>query len=202
MLAQILKGIAKGKRRGQGARRIGQQDLLAVAGGKHAGEAVECGGEIVAIFRRGLTSVNRHPHSQWPKISPILSPQGELGGDGGGDRVRNRWKGRLRGIAYCLEQDAILVGDGFAKEREVALDCSRHRLPVSLPERGAAFDVGEEKGDRAAGKRGHRPSLDILVNVIETDSPTDREQTTGCHELSKSVRSVARAYCGQLLPDE
>jgi len=58
------------------------RDLLTVAGSEHAGEAIECGGEIVAIFRCGLTSVNRHPHSQWPKISPILSPQGELSADG------------------------------------------------------------------------------------------------------------------------
>src|SRR5215212_2838341 len=110
MLAQILKGIAKGQSRGQGARRIGEQDLLAVAGGKHAGEAIECGGEVVAFFRRRLTSVNRHPHAQWANITPIFPTQGELGGDGGGDRVWNRREGRLRGITYRLEQDAILGG--------------------------------------------------------------------------------------------
>jgi hypothetical protein len=38
--------------------------------------------------------------------------------------------------------------------------------------------------------------------VIETDSPTDREQTTECHELSRSVRSVAISPFGQLLLDE
>jgi hypothetical protein len=38
--------------------------------------------------------------------------------------------------------------------------------------------------------------------VIETNSPTDCEQTTGCQELSRSLRSVASSLCGQLLLDE
>src|SRR5829696_5586015 len=39
----------------------------------------------------------------------------------------------------------------------MAGDRSGHRLPVPLPEGGAAFDVGEEEGDGAAGKIGHEP---------------------------------------------
>src|SRR5215212_4482770 len=142
--------------------------MLAVAGGKHAREAVECGGEIVAFFRRGFTGVNRHPRAQRPQITPILPPQGELGGDGGSYRVRNRWEGDLGGIPNRLEEDAILSGDGFAQEREVAIDRSRHGLAGPLPERGTAFDIREEEGDGAAGKRGHRPSPDIVLNVVET----------------------------------
>ena len=163
MFAQILEGITDGQGCGQSPRRIGQQDLLAVAGGEHAGEAIERGGEVVAIFRRSLTGVNRHPHSQRPQITPVLPPQGELGGDGGGDGVRNRREGCLRGIPNRLEEDAVLSGDGFAKECEVALDGGRHRVPIPLPERGAAFDIREEEGDGAAGKWGHRPSPDIVA---------------------------------------
>jgi hypothetical protein len=112
--------------------------------------------------------MNRHPHMQWTKITPILSPQGDCGGDCGGDRVWNRWEGRLRSIADRLEEDAVFGGDGFGKEREVAIDESRHRLPVPLPESGAPFDIREEEGDGAAGMRGHRPSPNMLVNVVET----------------------------------
>jgi hypothetical protein len=47
--------------------------------------------------------------------------------------------------------------DRLTNDGQVTIDylpcCSR----VSLPERGAALDVGEEKGDGAGGEIGHDP---------------------------------------------
>ena len=45
--------------------------------------------------------------------------------------------------------------DRLAEEGVVASQGSLHRLGVLLPEAGAAFDVGEEKSDRAGGKCRH-----------------------------------------------
>jgi hypothetical protein len=47
--------------------------------------------------------------------------------------------------------------DGRIEQGHIARDDRNHRLTISLPERGAAFDVREEKGDSAAGEIGHGP---------------------------------------------
>jgi hypothetical protein len=46
------------------------------------------------------------------------------------------------------------VDDGI-EQGEVPLNRHRHRLPIPLPERGTALDVGEEEGDGAGGEIGH-----------------------------------------------
>ena len=99
MLAQVLQGIARGQRRGQDACRIGQQDLLAGAGGKHPGQAIEGRREIVAVLGCRLTGMDGHPHPQWLERTPVLLTQRDLRGDRRGNRVGNGREGGLRAIA-------------------------------------------------------------------------------------------------------
>src|SRR5215212_3249752 len=48
----------------------------------------------------------------------------------------------------------------------MALDGHGHQRPIALPERGAALDVGEEKGDGAGGKIRHCLAPDVLSQVV------------------------------------
>jgi hypothetical protein len=77
--------------------------------------------------------------------------------EGRGYGFRGGGKGGLDGIADNFEEDAIVSLDRCPQEAVMALDRSRHRLPVSLPERSAALDVGEQEGYCATGEIGHEP---------------------------------------------
>ena len=49
--------------------------------------------------------------------------------------------------------------DGRVEQHKMPLDGGRHRRAVPLPERGAAFDVGEEESDSALRQLGHDASF-------------------------------------------
>src|SRR5918998_6688314 len=71
--------------------------------------------------------------------------------------VRGRREDRLNRITDGLEIDAAVGFEDRIEQANVTPDSSGHRLAVPLPERGAAFDVGDEQGDGTAGEIGHDP---------------------------------------------
>jgi hypothetical protein len=64
---------------------LGEQDLTAVAGGEQTGEAVEAGGEVVAVARGGGAEVDTHPDPDLTGFAPVGGGDGALAGEGGGD---------------------------------------------------------------------------------------------------------------------
>ena len=134
---------------------FGQQHLTTGAGCQEPGEAIERGGEVVAIVRCRGAGVQRHAHRDRTERAPVFGDQGALGGNRGQHRVERRGKGGLNGIADGLEADAIVGADRLVEKREVALDGGAHRRRVLLPTPGAPLDVREQKGDGAAGKVAH-----------------------------------------------
>src|SRR5829696_9344074 len=134
---------------------FGQQYLTTGAGGQEPGEAIESGGEVVAIVGCRSASVDCHADPNRTERAPVFGRQGALSGNGGQDCVECCRKGGLNSVADDLEADAIVGVDRFVKKREVAHDGSAHGHRVLLPTPGATLDVREQEGDRAAWKVAH-----------------------------------------------
>ena len=100
-----------------GAGRLGEEDLLAVAGAEEARQAVQAGSEIVAVLGGRLPDMDGHPHAQRPEIAPVFLSQRRLGGDGGRDGCGHGRERGLDRIADRLEEDAVLRGDRLVKQR-------------------------------------------------------------------------------------
>jgi hypothetical protein len=145
------KGVA-----GEELNRRGEQDLPTVTGPQQPSKAVERSGEVVAslVWRR-FPGVQRHPHPERTDLAPILYKECPLSIESGRNGLRGRRKGGLHRIPDGLEVGPPMRLDRGIEQGNVTLDCSCHRLPVPLPERSAALDVGEEEGDGAAGEIGH-----------------------------------------------
>src|ERR687898_3613668 len=112
MRAEIEQIATRRQRRnGDGASRLGEEDLFAIAGPEQSRQAVQAGSEIVAVSGGRLPDVDRHPYPQRPQSAPVLLSQRRLGRDGGGDRRRHGWERRLNRVADRLEEDAVLGGD-------------------------------------------------------------------------------------------
>lgn len=131
--------LARQRRAGDGHSGFGEQGLIAVSDGEHAGEAVQSRGQVVAVAGRGGPDVDRHAHAQRSEIAPVGSAQGMLAVDGRGDGVRDCRKRGLDGVADGLEEDAVVGGDRLAHEVEVALDRGPHRLLARFAAAGGAF---------------------------------------------------------------
>src|SRR3954463_10683352 len=102
--------------------------------------------------------MQRHAHVEGSRrVGPQLRMQGPLSSDGGSDGAGSGGKGGLNGVTDRLEQHAPMSLDLSTQQREVAINSVRHRQSVSLPQRRAALDIGEEEGDGAGGEFGHDP---------------------------------------------
>ena len=117
------------------------------------------GSEVVAVAWRRGSGVQRHPHAQWPDLLwPRLAAAAPAA-----QRAAAATASGAVGKAACTASPTILnstppcASMAARKQRQMALDGSRHRHPVPLPERGTALDVGEEEGDGAGGQIGHDP---------------------------------------------
>jgi hypothetical protein len=128
----------------------GEEHLPAMCRREEAGQTIQPGSEIVRVMWRRGGSMESHPYTYGSNtLRPQLLLQTSLRVKGRGHRIWRRGEGRLDGIPDDLEHDALVGLDPFPKYMEVALDRCRHRAAVSLPQRGAPFDVGEEEGDRS-----------------------------------------------------
>ena len=116
---------------------------------------------VLPVMHHRFARMNGHAHPQRITLCPTFGKQSTLGIEGSGNRIWSGGKSRLHGVADGLEQHAIMSLDGRTEKDEVAIDGSRHGRGISLPERGAARDVGEEEGDGAAGKIRHGSSRTI-----------------------------------------
>jgi hypothetical protein len=67
-------------------------------------------------------------------------------------------QGGLHAVANNLEAMPAVGSYRGVEQLEMAVDRETHRRLVLLPERGAAFDIGKEEGDGAAGQVAHADS--------------------------------------------
>src|SRR6266508_638227 len=87
--------------------------------------------------------------------------QRALGIEGRGDGIRGTGKDGEQAItlAAALDDRAAVHGDDGGQQGIMAGQGGAHRLRLLLPALGAGLDVSEEKGDSAAGKVRHAPSI-------------------------------------------
>ena len=156
VLAQVAQGDARGKlpadeRRG----RLGQQDLSAVTGRHDPRRAVDGRAEEVAAARIGVAGVDAHPDADRARVRPGLRSEGLLGRDACGQRIGRAGEHGHHPVAGRLDDPAGRLADRRAQDDVVARQGGTHLVRVPLPQAGAALDVGEEEGRRAA----RRPRL-------------------------------------------
>ena len=85
-----------------------------------------------------------------PHCPPIFGKQGSLSVKGGGHRVGSRRESSLDGITDYFVEHAVVRLDCLPEQGNLSIDRGHHSVAITLPERGAAFDIGEEKSDGAA----------------------------------------------------
>src|SRR5918994_1521150 len=161
MLTQISK---LGSQRQSAARQLlhdlRHQNLTAGSGSDQARETVECRGEIVASrIRHRFSLVQGHAHADRCKLVPILSQEGALSVKGGGHRVGSRGESSLDRITDHFVEHPVMRLDCLPEQGNMPIDGGGHSVATTLPERGAAFDIGEEKSDGAARQLGHGASF-------------------------------------------
>ena len=110
--------------------------------------------EVVGVALLGVADVERHPRPERAGLRPRGSGERPLAGERRGERRGRGREGGAEGVADRLEDVAAVVRDRPAQQGIVPGDRGGHRPRQPLPELGAALDVGEEKGHRAAGQLG------------------------------------------------
>lgn len=127
--------------------------LPAVRTGQQSGNVIERRTEVVAIPPLGFARMERHSHADVEAIGPGLGVQRLLGRQGGSERLRRGRKCRAEGVADRLEYMAIPRDDALPNQFVMTRHRPLHRRPLRLPGARAALDIGEQKGDRAGGRR-------------------------------------------------
>ena len=112
---------------------------------------------VLPVMHHRFAGMHGNAHPQRPDITPIFGKQRALGIEGGGDGIRCGGKDGLHRVANGLDVDAVMGLNGRVEQSDVTRHRGRHRLAIPFPERGTAFDIGEQEGDGPRGEIGHDP---------------------------------------------
>ncbi len=91
--------------------------------------------------------MQRHAHPQRPHLPPGLPGYRSLSRDRRSHRIGSHRKGSIDRIANHFEDEAAMAGNHGPQQSIVASQGHAHRFWMMFPARGAAFNIGEEKGD-------------------------------------------------------
>ena len=115
-----------------------------------ARDAVERRAEVVAVALLGRPAVQRHAHPQRTRRAPRFGVQRALRGQRGGERSAGVGEDRVDAIADRFEDHATRAprspGAGW---RRGAPGLPASPALVLLPQLRAAFNIGEQEGERA-----------------------------------------------------
>jgi hypothetical protein len=137
-------------------RDVRHQNLTTEAGSEQARKAVEGRGQVIAgRIRRRLSCVDCHAYPDRFKLPPIFSQESTLSVKGGGQRVGSGGESSLDRITDHFVEHAVMRLDCLSEQGNMSSNGGGHSGAITLPERGAAFDIGEEKSDGAARQLGH-----------------------------------------------
>ncbi len=128
---------------------IGDQDLPPISNGHDPLGFRQ--GEITLVVSPvyfGGTGMQSHADPEW-RFSPILLLQPALRLHRRLKSIANRGEGNTKGIAYHLEDNAMVCIHGRPQDHLVALAQTFPGLRMLLGQQGTAFNVREEKGDSA-----------------------------------------------------
>ncbi len=131
-----------------------QQHLPAVRDAHDPRGAVDRGAEVVVVALDRVTRMQSAAHADRDVCGCGGVGERGLKCDDGCHRVRGIGKRRVDAVAGRLDHAAPVHFDGGAHQRVVLRHGPRRALRVLFPHPGAAFDVGEQEGDRV-GRRIH-----------------------------------------------
>ena len=139
--ARTVREVVRGEGRGGGR----QEHLPAVPGGHDPGGAVDGRTEVVVAAPFGVPAMDADPDAERPGFRPCRRREPALDGETCRHPVSGRRRSRHQSVAGRLHDLPASRLDGAAQDRVVPLKGGRHGVGQSLPELGAAGDVGEQE---------------------------------------------------------
>ena len=132
VLQAVLAEVAdRSVRREEAARRLGDDDLAAVRGGRDPRCSVDVYADVALVGHERLAGVNAHPDADRPGLERPLRL--DRGGDGvGGPRERDEER-----VALRVHLDAVVPCEGLA-DRPAGARRGDRRRPARAPEEDAS----------------------------------------------------------------
>jgi hypothetical protein len=174
VLAEVAKTVAVDECRGRGR----DEHLPAVPGGGHARGAVDVRPDVALLGQQRRAGVEAHSHRQPERLLRLARRREGAGRRGKRHEERVPLRIHLRAAVSLegLPQDVPMLGERLRVLLRADL--------VQQPRR--ALDVGEEKGDGAAGQLGHGPSL---RREVPAPKPLARDGASRASARARRARS-------------
>src|SRR5829696_401012 len=189
MLAQVMQRGTVGKRvRGKERDGRRKQYLTTMTRGHESRGPIEGRAEVVTLAKGGLSGVEDHSDAKRARLAPRLADEVALCIEAGADAVYGRVEDRHEPIANRLHDMPCRTLHGVPQDRVVAFEGPLHGVLVVLPEPGAAFDVGEEEGERSRRRRSTLlpPAYSHAVRIRPAQAATLR---SGASDLLDAARA-------------
>ena len=156
MLAEVderhaVRQVVRDERR----RRLGEQGLAADGDPTDPCAAVDGRAVVVVVAQLGLAGVEADADLDRARRRPGLGGEGALDREGGGHGAGRGGEDGETAVTFATGADvlAVVLANGVLEEEIVAGKGRAHRLRERFPERGTAFDVGEEERHRPTRER-------------------------------------------------
>ena len=149
MFAEVAQTIGGG----EVTRRLRDEDLPAVSGGRDTSRSVHVDPDIALVGDEWLAGVQPHPHTNGTALELVTC----LGR--GRKRFRRRREGDEERITLGVDLDAAVTLEGVAQHAPMLGEQVRVTVAVLLQKPRRALDVREEERDRAVRQRRHAGEL-------------------------------------------
>jgi hypothetical protein len=168
-----------------------QQNLAAASQTDETRPAVYDCPEIVTVTELGNAGNQSHSDLQRFDVNPRFGLKRVLGGHGGRHCISRRGERSAESVSGGLEHVSGVSREGIANQDIVARQCRAHGHLVAFPETSAAFDIREQKRDRA---RRRREMTQDTVQAQQPEIGRIRQQSIrGRHWRSSAERGRAIA---------
>ena len=144
VLAEVLQLDAAGQ---LDVRRVGHEDLAAVAGLRDPRRPVHVEADVVAVLERRLARVDADSDAELDPVLPRVSRDGALRLEGRLERARSLVEGGEHLVAAAVDLPPAGPLDRLAHEAAVVRDQPRVGPLVLAEDPRRALDVREEEGD-------------------------------------------------------
>ncbi len=158
MLAEVAQvGIARQRLGDERPRRVGQQNLAAVTGGRDPSGTMDVEPDVVVTAQAGHAGVQADSDAHRRIVRPRGARQFMLSHARRRDGIGRGGEDGEEGVALGAHFRPAVGCDRDPKDLGMALEESHVGLAEERQEGRGALDVGEQKGDRAGRQR--RPAL-------------------------------------------
>jgi hypothetical protein len=145
----VLAEVAQPVEPDELARRLRDQHLAAVADRRDPRRAVDVEPHITLVGDDRLAGVEAHPHADRPLLERSLPLTRGI------ERIRGASERDKERVALRVDLDAVVPLECLAQRAAVRGEGLGVVVAELVQQPSRAFDVGEEKGDRAGGEGAH-----------------------------------------------